>query len=45
LGKKAADRIEEELKTEVTRVMNVSPALGVHGGPGVIGIGVLKTSK
>jgi len=45
LGKKAADRIEEELKTEVTMVMNVSPALGVHGGPGVIGIGVLKTSK
>lgn len=44
LGEKTAERIEEELKTKVSMVMNVSPALGVHGGPGVLGIGVLKMS-
>jgi len=45
VGKKIAEKIRQRLRTEVAMVMNASPALGVHAGPGVIGIGVVKSVK
>ncbi len=45
LGKRIAEKIKERLDKEVTLVMNASPALGVHAGPGAIGIGFLKIEQ
>jgi DegV family protein with EDD domain len=45
LGIGIAKKIKERLGKEVTMVMNASPALGVHAGPGVVGIAFLKEVK
>jgi hypothetical protein len=45
LGMGLAKRIKERLGKEVTMVMNASPVLGVHAGPGVVGIAFLKEVK
>ena len=45
LGMGIAKRIKERLGKEVTMVMNASPVLGVHAGPGVVGIAFLKKAK
>ncbi len=45
LGMKIAERIKESLGKEATMVMNASPVLGVHAGPGVVGIAFLKEVK
>lgn len=42
LGKKVAEKIKERLGKEVVMVMNASPALGAHAGPGAVGIAILK---
>ena len=41
-GKRVAEKIEERFGKKATLVMNASPALGVHAGPGAVGIAVLK---
>jgi len=42
-GKKIAERIKQETKKIPVMIMNASPALGVHAGPGTIGVAVLKS--
>jgi len=44
LGMGIAERIREKLGNEVVMVMNASPVLGVHAGPGVVGIAFLLLS-
>jgi len=44
-GKGIAERMREKLGKEVTMVMNASPALGAHAGPGAVGIAFLKGAK
>jgi len=45
LGKEIAEMIKEKLGKEVAMVMNASPVLGVHAGPGVVGVAFLKMHK
>jgi DegV family protein with EDD domain len=45
LGREIAERIRESLGKEVVMVMNASPVLGVHAGPGVVGIAFMKAVK
>ncbi len=45
LGIGLANRIKKRLGKEVTMVMNASPVLGVHAGPGVVGLAFLKEEK
>lgn len=42
LGQRVAERIREELGKQPVMVQNASPVLGAHGGPGVVGIAILK---
>jgi len=42
-GKKIAERIKQETKKIPVMIMNASPALGAHAGPGTIGVAVLKS--
>jgi DegV family protein with EDD domain len=44
-GREIAERIRIRLGKEVTMVMNASPVLGVHAGPGVVGIAFMKDFK
>lgn len=44
-GERVAKKINERLKIKVTMVMNASPALGVHAGPGAIGIALHKINN
>ncbi|NIM90738.1 MAG: DegV family EDD domain-containing protein [Candidatus Aminicenantes bacterium] len=45
LGIGLANRIKERLGKDVTMIMNASPVLGVHAGPGVVGLAFLKETK
>lgn len=42
LGNRVAEKIRETLGMKVAMVMNASPVLGVHAGPGAIGVAILK---
>jgi DegV family protein with EDD domain len=44
-GNEIAEKIKEKLGKDVTMVMNASPVLGVHAGPGVVGIAFLKDAE
>jgi len=44
-GREIAERIRTRLGKEVTMVMNASPVLGVHAGPGVVGVAFMKDFK
>jgi DegV family protein with EDD domain len=45
LGKKIAGKIKEVMGQEVSLVMNASPVLGAHAGPGAVGIALLEISR
>lgn len=42
LGKRVAEKLKETLGKEVAMVMNASPVLGAHAGPGAVAIAILK---
>ena len=44
LGREVAEKIKEKLGKEVTLLMNASPVLGAHAGPGAVGIALLEIS-
>jgi DegV family protein with EDD domain len=44
-GKRIAEKIKEVMGQEVSLVMNASPVLGAHAGPGAVGIALLEISR
>ncbi|UCC41296.1 MAG: DegV family EDD domain-containing protein [Candidatus Aminicenantes bacterium] len=45
LGKRIAERIKETMGQEVSLIMNASPVLGAHAGPGAVGVALLEISR